>query len=846
MRYLYLALLLFYPLLSSAQPAVKKTYLPAWIHALSPSGYQPSNVQEGGFQYLLIDQQVNLPRQTAFFHYAAQVFTAEGVQSLSDISIDFDPTFQRLHLHKLQLRRAGTVIDKLAESQVRTIQREIGLERSLYDGSLTAIINLSDVRPSDIIEYSYSLVGFNPIYQGHFATTLYQQHPVPVNRIYYRLIARSKQKIHLKHYQGAKEPTVTRSPGQVTYVWDIDALDYHITETNLPPSVDPFRRVALSTYNSWQEVAAWATPFYTYDKSALSAIARSLPDAYDQERKLLSLVQLVQDDIRYLGFEGGINGYKPHAPAKVFKQRYGDCKDKSLLLAALLRHEGIEANPLLVNTQLRGSIRDLLPSPHAFDHCVVHFRYQGNEYLVDPTISAQGGDLAHRSFPDYEQGLLIKPGSTELIDLPQPAVAELTVREIIQVDSIGGAAHLVVRSEYSGDRADNVRRQFQTQRKADIEQSYLDFYRNLYPSVVSKDTIRLYDYDRATLNKVIVEESYQIPQFWEQSQDGESLQAELSPIVLASQLGYPAAPARPQPYYLGTPYSYSQITRVEMPEAWPVTPGEQHIAGPGFSYYNQIQGRDNVVTIHHRHSLNQSQIPGDSIAALLDRQKLVENEASFFLTYNPSLAGFRISWIALFIILLVAGAGTWLAVRIYRRYDPPAWRYAEDKSIGSWLVLPALGITVTPFLLVRDLWTEGYFNQNTWQAIISSEQSFSFALVVGIELVYNVLFIVFTLLVIVLFYQRRTSVPRLVTIFYALSLVVPMLDGWLVDSLLDVSFTEQEQQATYKEIGRSFLAAAVWIPYFNFSERVKSTFCRQRSSLERTVAAPSETIQALS
>ena len=844
MRYLYFALLLFYPLLSSAQHPVQKTSSPSWVHALSPSGDQPGGGQEGGFQYLLIDQQINLPQQTVFFHYAAQVFTAEGVQSLSDISIDFDPTFQRLQLHKLELRRAGTVINKLAESQIRTLQRETGLERSLYDGSLTAVINLTDVRPSDIIEYTYSLVGFNPIYQGHFATTLYQQHPIPVSRIYYRLITRPEQKIRLKHYQAAAEPTVTRSPQQVAYVWDTDALDYHTTETNLPPRVNPFRRVALSTYASWQEVAEWANPLYTYDESALSAIARSLPDAYDQERKLLSLIQLVQDDIRYLGFEGGINGYKPHAPAKVFRQRYGDCKDKSLLLAALLRHEGIAANPLLVNTQLRGSVRDLLPSPHAFDHCIVHFRYQGKDYLVDPTISAQGGDLAHRSFPHYERGLLIKAGSTELINLPEPAIASLMVRELIQVDSIGGVAHLIVRSEYTGDRADNIRRQFQTQRKADIEQNYLDFYRNLYPSVVTEDTVRLYDYDRATLNKVIVEEAYQISQFWKKSQDGESLQAELSPIVLASQLGYPATPDRSQPYYLGTPHSYAQITRVEMPEAWPVTSGEQHISGPGFSYQNQIQGNGNVVTIQHRYSLNQEQIPGDSIAALLARQEVIENEAAFFLTYNPSLAGFRLSWTALFVILLVAGAGTWLAVLIYRQYDPAAWRYAEDKSIGSWLVLPALGITLTPFLLIKDLWTEGYFNENTWQGILSSEQPFSFALVVGIELVYNVLFIVFTLLIIILFYQRRTSVPRLVTIFYALSLVVPVLDEWLIDSLLDVSFSEQEQSATYKQIGRSFLVAVIWIPYFNVSERVKSTFCRRRSSSEKTVATPSETVRA--
>ena len=829
MRYLLISFLCILSFPSLAQRPVEKTSAPRWVHSVSPSLEHTLDPQ-GGFQYLLIDQQFHLPRQTAFFHYVAQVFTSEGVQSLSDISITYDPSFQRLQLHKLTLRRGNKVIDKLAESQVRTLQRETSLERSLYDGSLTAVINLSDVRPSDIIEYSYSLIGFNPIYQGHFATTLYHQHPVPVTRIYNRVTAPAKQTINLSYYEGATEPTISRSDNQVVYTWDVAAQDYQLPATNLPPNIDPFRRVALSTYASWQEVVEWAVPLYTYAKRSLSPIAASLPDAYDQERKLLSMIHLVQDDIRYLGFEGGISGYQPHAPATVFKQRYGDCKDKSLLLVALLRSEGVEANPLLVNTQLRSGVQDVLPSPHAFDHCIVHFRYQGKEHIVDPTISAQGGNLSRRAFPNYERGLLIKPGTAELLRLPRSPAPQVTIQEVIQVDSVGGAAHLVVRSEYTGGRADDMRRQFQTQRKAAIEQSYLDFYRNLYPSVIVEDTIRFYDYDRTTLNKVMVEEFYRIPTFWNRNDDG-SLLVELYPIVLASQLGYPSTPSRPSPYYLGEPYSYAQTTQVELPEDWPVTPSKQHISGPGFDYHNQVQGSGNTVAISHHYTLNQYQIPGDSVEMLLSQQEALEDELSLFLTYDASLAGFHLSWVATLVAILVAGAGIWLAVRIYRQYDPPAWRYAENKPIGSWLILPALGLAITPFWMGKELFFAGeYFNQATWQGLKTSEQATSLALLVGVELVYNVLFLVFTFLVLAAFYQRRTSTPRLITIFYLVSLVVPVLDGWATNFLVGDIFSEQDQLTTYRDIGRSFVAAAIWIPYFNFSERVKSTFCKRRPS----------------
>ena len=48
-------------------------------------------------------------------------------------------------------------------------------------------------------------------------------------------------------------------------------------------------------------------------------------------------VNFVQNEIRYMGIETGKYSHKANSPEKVFKQRYGDCKDKSLLLASILK-----------------------------------------------------------------------------------------------------------------------------------------------------------------------------------------------------------------------------------------------------------------------------------------------------------------------------------------------------------------------------------------------------------------------------------------------------------------------------------------------------------------------------
>ena len=54
----------------------------------------------------------------------------------------------------------------------------------------------------------------------------------------------------------------------------------------------------------------------------------------------------MQDEVRYLGLENGISAYKPSSPNKVYNQRFGDCKDKSLLLVTMLNQMNIEAYPV--------------------------------------------------------------------------------------------------------------------------------------------------------------------------------------------------------------------------------------------------------------------------------------------------------------------------------------------------------------------------------------------------------------------------------------------------------------------------------------------------------------------
>ncbi len=65
--------------------------------------------------------------------------------------------------------------------------------------------------------------------------------------------------------------------------------------------------------------------------------------------KLLAISGFLQDQVRYVAVEMGIGGWQPHAAPDVFRNRYGDCKDKATLLITMLADAGMHAYPLVVD-----------------------------------------------------------------------------------------------------------------------------------------------------------------------------------------------------------------------------------------------------------------------------------------------------------------------------------------------------------------------------------------------------------------------------------------------------------------------------------------------------------------
>jgi hypothetical protein len=207
-----------------------------------------------------------------------------------------------------------------------------------------------------------------------------------------------------------------------------------------------------------------------------------------------------------------------------------------------------------------------------------------------------------------------------------------------------------------------------------------------------------------------------------------------------------------------------------------------------------------------------------------DHQNMM-NTLGYMLSYNKNLAGgFKLSWFSVLFGVLVLGAATAGVYHLYFNYDPePRTKIEYAQPIGGWLILVAIGLFLTPFRIVYDvISTDEYFNSATWTILVSQNQWGTIIVMVA-ELIYNISYLVFAVLILLLFLKRRTSLPRLISFYYGVAFLVTSLDTMAGLALSG----EPVDYPSIKEILRTLLVAVIWIPYFNLSERVKETFVEQ-------------------
>jgi len=787
---------------------------------------------------LLFDVEINGATRERFFHVAEKFISSVGVEANSRISFAFDPSYQQLVIHKIVVHRGDQVLDQLDPNKIRVIQQEKELDRLIYNGAKTALLFLEDVRVGDWVEFAYTVRGRNPVEAGHFFDTIQLRYPFPIQFENYRLLwPRSNQPLWVQICGDApKNQKVTDQFHE--YAWHWENRRGEQIEDFVPASTLQYTCVHFSDYKTWVDVANWAGKSFHREKvteELYRKIMRMRDDNATDEQRVLKALQFVQDDIRYLGIENGINSHQPTDPSVVFARGYGDCKDKALLLCTILKFfERTEASPVLVSSRFQGGARTFIATPLIFDHAIVRIVLNGRTNYVDVTRSFQRGPLDRRFVDNFGAGVLVDENSPGLIPIPptNAGLPKTMIEENFDV-STNGATALVVTSTFEGRDADSIRQRRASVSQDSIEENLLTFYKRYYEGIIS--TARPITHDAEEFDRIQVVRRYLIPNIWKPAPQTNFIACKFVSYGIFDRLYIPEKRERKWPLAVLFPENFIHTIRIETHEPWQIMPKEKKIQTKALLFHNRTTCTNNQIELTCQILPLNSGVP----AADMPEYWAALDEIPHFLdlTITKPIAGIGrndspnwtlwIAGISYSIVLLIA------AIVVYRHKPKSRPEYCMPLNLnlaglGGWLIVLGIGLIAAPFAGVHALLKTGaVYSISNWRAITdpaSSGYDPMLAPILLCELFSRLTLLVFSILLVVLFFQKKRIFRTVLIVYLSFQFIASTVDEVLVETRNVKKVTTNVRPGAAPFLGQTLLPLVIWGLYVSRSKRVKTTF----------------------
>jgi hypothetical protein len=807
---------------------------PSWLYKVTPDlSRKPLSKQiTGGYYYPLFERQVNLQTQTDYSHIIRHIENENGVQNASEVSVTFSPEFQQLIFHQLTLWRNGKVVSEVRPSQIKVVQEETDVDEFQYNGLKRAFVILKDVRKGDRIEYAYSVVGFNPVFENRYADKIYFGFETPICNYFETLIVPQGHNIYINTFNNAPKPLEEQNGPLRIYHWNNPSMKSWETQTGTPAWYESAPYVTISEYKTWQDVIQWGVKLFNNYRYELPAGLKNKISEWkktakgDQDVFVSQAIHFVQDQVRYLGMEIGTYTHQPHPPAEVYHQLFGDCKDKALLLATILQQENIPAYVALVNTSTRSRLVDVHPSTQAFDHAIVAI--ERSDYMfIDPTMSCQRGELVNMYVPAYGYALVLRDKESTLKRVEPGFLNSTTVREKIEV-SYDDSSRFAVHTVYAGGSADRFRSSIAESGISEMEESFLKFYEKVYDGITQVDQLVIND--DSVKNEMEVEENYSIPTLAQTEEDGKQ-KFEVFAKLLYDQLPDPGTVLKNAPLALQFPMSMQYTIQLHMPVITTLDLKEIHIKNDSYQFDFDPVANGEKILLQYSIRTFKDHVPASEIKKYkADYKKILEvldieftntGAAAGMGTYENTTGKVNINWsLVLFALLLVGALGFGLKKLNNYTVDVP-FQAGTGWPIGGWLVVLGISLGLTAVFRLINFTTNDYFNHAAWQAL-GGKSGALLKFTWAAELAFSLSWLCGSIGLLYWFMNRRDIFPRMF-LWYIGTMIGGQLLLLILYNLAASSNTDIISTAAY-DFARTLVYSVIWGVYILRSERVKSTF----------------------
>ncbi|HEV2102436.1 MAG TPA: DUF3857 domain-containing protein [Candidatus Acidoferrum sp.] len=422
-------------------------------------------------------------RTTHTNYLSYKVLSQRGAENWDAISVRWEPWHDQKPVVRAQVFAADGSIHPL-DAKVLKDETVSDSEAKIYSDGRVVRGPLPAIAAGSIVEQEEVISERLPFFQPGTVDRIYFGDNMPTLET--RLTLDAPDGFKLK-YETQLLPNVkaerTENAGRTRVSFVQGPMDpLEPVESNLPADIPGRPSVTFATGRDWAGIAEKYAEVVDAQIGAAdlkSTAARVTKGKNTREGKAAAIQEFLSGQVRYTGVEFGESAIVPHSPEETLTHQYGDCKDKSSLLVALLRAAGVPAYVALLNAGSRQDISAELPGMGMFDHAIVYLPGEPEIWIDATDEYARLGQL-----PSSEQGrhaLIAKKGTTGLVQTPEFSSKDNLIvekREFLLAEN--GPARIVETTQPHGVYESEYRAYYADADSKDVKKNLTDYIADVY------------------------------------------------------------------------------------------------------------------------------------------------------------------------------------------------------------------------------------------------------------------------------------------------------------------------------------------------------------------------------
>ncbi len=303
-----------------------------------------------------------------------RLVTEQGAKLAAQVPLSFSETLQSMEvLEAYTLKPDGTRIDVPAD-KIFTQAAPVAVSAPMFNDIKFRIIVFPEPLAGGKLYFRSRLKQKKPFFPNHFS--YYESIPLQIAMESYAMRVSAPRDFPIEvDARGVTGGKLEDKGSRSQWEWTYSLTEAHVPEPVAISSHDYGPFVAMSSFADWADLAK------AYRERAASKVSvtpeiQALADditkgATGQKAQAEAIHHWVARNVRYVGVFLGLGGFVPRETADILKTKYGDCKDHTVILEALLRAKGIEATPVLITT-IPSFELPKIPVTGAFNHAITY------------------------------------------------------------------------------------------------------------------------------------------------------------------------------------------------------------------------------------------------------------------------------------------------------------------------------------------------------------------------------------------------------------------------------------------------------------------------------------------